>query len=233
MSRWYVCPECGKKHFGLERDLAPWTRRQGTMRRSRTWWPAHHADAEVTWHTRPRADRIARSWWREQRRPMRGMTSEERTIYVQADIPTLRRLHDKIDAAVFAAYGWPRDLTDDQILERLVALNAERTAEERAGLVRYLRPDFQAGQETAAQAHDDVDGEPADTAPAAQAKWPADLGERIRSVRDVLRDGVERTPKEIARTMRKAKAADVAYVLDAMATTGLVVRTSAGFRRAS
>jgi len=31
---------------------------------------------------------------------------------------------------VAAAYGWPADLSDDQILERLLALNLERAAEE-------------------------------------------------------------------------------------------------------
>jgi len=31
---------------------------------------------------------------------------------------------------VAAAYGWPADLTDEQILERLLALNLERAAEE-------------------------------------------------------------------------------------------------------
>jgi hypothetical protein len=38
--------------------------------------------------------------------------------------------HKKLDAAVAAAYGWPADLSDDQILERLLALNLERAAEE-------------------------------------------------------------------------------------------------------
>ena len=36
--------------------------------------------------------------------------------------------HRELDEAVFAAYGWPPDLTDDQILERLLALNLERAA---------------------------------------------------------------------------------------------------------
>lgn len=36
--------------------------------------------------------------------------------------------HKKLDAAVFAAYGWPPDLSDEQILERLLALNLERAA---------------------------------------------------------------------------------------------------------
>jgi len=34
--------------------------------------------------------------------------------------------HKKLDAAVFAAYGWPSDLSDEEILARLLALNLER-----------------------------------------------------------------------------------------------------------
>lgn len=34
--------------------------------------------------------------------------------------------HRKLDRAVFTAYGWPADLTDEQILERLLALNHQR-----------------------------------------------------------------------------------------------------------
>jgi hypothetical protein len=36
--------------------------------------------------------------------------------------------HRRLDAAVAAAYGWPADLPDDEILERLFALNQERAA---------------------------------------------------------------------------------------------------------
>jgi hypothetical protein len=34
--------------------------------------------------------------------------------------------HKRLDAAVFAAYGWKSDLTDEEILEKLLALNLER-----------------------------------------------------------------------------------------------------------
>ncbi len=40
----------------------------------------------------------------------------------------LRNLHTKLDEAVFGAYGWPADLSDDEVLERLLALNLERAA---------------------------------------------------------------------------------------------------------
>ena len=36
--------------------------------------------------------------------------------------------HRRLDAAVAAAYGWPDGLSDDEILERLFALNQERAA---------------------------------------------------------------------------------------------------------
>jgi len=35
--------------------------------------------------------------------------------------------HMKLDEAVLDAYGWPHDITDDQILERLLAMNFERS----------------------------------------------------------------------------------------------------------
>jgi hypothetical protein len=33
--------------------------------------------------------------------------------------------HAKLGAAVFAAYGWPGDLPDDELLARLLKLNLE------------------------------------------------------------------------------------------------------------
>ena len=38
----------------------------------------------------------------------------------------LAHAHSALDAAVFAACGWPADLTDAEILARLLALNLER-----------------------------------------------------------------------------------------------------------
>ena len=55
----------------------------------------------------------------------------------------VNRLHEQLDEAVAAAYGWPADLPPSEIVTRLVGLNAERAAEEQAGTVRWLRPDYQ------------------------------------------------------------------------------------------
>ena len=44
--------------------------------------------------------------------------------------PELAALHATLDAAVFAAYGWPAQLSDEEILERLLALNLERATKQ-------------------------------------------------------------------------------------------------------
>ena len=50
--------------------------------------------------------------------------------------PWLAHAHEKLDAAVAAAYGWPADLTDEQILARLLALNLERAAAEQSSATK-------------------------------------------------------------------------------------------------
>ena len=72
-----------------------------------------------------------------------ALNPKERRIHDQGLVSVLRQIHDDIDVAVAEAYGWPADLDDDALLERLVALNAERAAEEAAGHVRWLRPEYQ------------------------------------------------------------------------------------------
>jgi hypothetical protein len=36
--------------------------------------------------------------------------------------------HQTLDSAVFASYGWPDTLTDDETLERLLELNPKRAS---------------------------------------------------------------------------------------------------------
>ena len=78
----------------------------------------------------------------EKLRASEPIEGKDKDIYDQGLIGILKDLHDQIDAEVAAAYGWPADLSDEEILERLIALNRERAAEEAAGHVRWLRPDY-------------------------------------------------------------------------------------------
>ncbi|MBK6358874.1 MAG: hypothetical protein IPF39_02695 [Comamonadaceae bacterium] len=84
-----------------------------------------------------------------------ALSPKEKVLHEQGLVGVLQSLHDELDAAVLAAYGWsdlgPVPWADDAahaawteaLLERLVALNARRAAEEAAGTIRWLRPDFQ------------------------------------------------------------------------------------------
>lgn len=71
------------------------------------------------------------------------LDDKDRTTFDDGLVLIIKELHDKLDVAVAEAYGWPADLSDDEILARLVALNKERVEEEKRGLVRWLRPDYQ------------------------------------------------------------------------------------------
>ena len=80
----------------------------------------------------------------------RALTDAERDTLETGQVATLQHLHDELDVAVAAAYGWPVNLPAAEVVARVVALNRERLAEEAAGQVRWLRPDYQAPQSCAA-----------------------------------------------------------------------------------
>jgi hypothetical protein len=71
------------------------------------------------------------------------LDTQEEAVKTNGLVLILKEHHEKLDALVAEAYGWRENLSDNEILEKLVALNAARAAEERRGLVRWLRPDFQ------------------------------------------------------------------------------------------
>jgi hypothetical protein len=149
----------------------------------------------------------------EKLRTGEALNAKDKLIHTQGLVSVLKSLHDDLDAAVLAAYGWQdlqapladqtqpeaRAAAVETLLERLVALNAKRAAEESAGQVRWLRPDFQqrgagvqAGMDMSAEAEAAADSsEPAETtAPAAPAApkrpWPSGLPEQIKAVAELL-----------------------------------------------
>ena len=72
-----------------------------------------------------------------------ALTLEDEDVKHRGLVLIIKDLHEQIDRAAFEAYGWPHTLGDEEILARLVALNAERAEEEARGMVRWLRPDYQ------------------------------------------------------------------------------------------
>ena len=138
------------------------------------------------------------------------LTAKEKDIHEAGLVSVLKDIHDDIDRAVFEAYVWAdlipalvgkpgatmpsphktpeQEEAEEELLTRLVALNQERAAEERRGIVRWLRPDYQIpklGHKV--KTPEDVEQveaqlvvpAPADGRPA----WPKDEMDRISIVR--------------------------------------------------
>lgn len=148
------------------------------------------------------------------------LNAKEKVIHEHGLVAVLKTLHDELDRAVLDAYGW-NDLAalleavngnaapganstpatrdeckhalDDALLERLVALNAERAAEEQRGLVRWLRPEFQipASGEPQTRAAEQLEIDTGEevavaTKPSERRPWPATLPAQVKAVAEVL-----------------------------------------------
>lgn len=165
----------------------------------------------------------------------RALTAKEKTIHEEGLVSVLREIHDDLDRAVFAAYGWPATLSDEEILERLVALNAERAQEEAAGQVRWLRPEFQCPT-AAVPAPVQEDLALPDAAPkkarktkapakgkAVKVPWPETAREQIQALRTALAfSGGTLTSEELAERFQGAKAEAVGILLGAMEALGQI-----------
>lgn len=162
------------------------------------------------------------------------LTDKERVIHGQGLVSVLKQIHDDLDAAVFDAYGWPATLSDDEILERLVALNHERAEEEKQGLIRWLRPEFQNPQGTKAATQVSLGLETAKPAKATKGKkaakraWPKGLPARVAAVRDLLAELGEATAGDFPLHFKEVKAVQAEKLLESLAAVGVAVETTAG-----
>ena len=161
----------------------------------------------------------------------RGVLSEkDRDVHDRGQVTLIRQHHDAVDAAVAEAYGWPTDLSDEDILTRLVALNKERAAEEAKGIIRWLRPEFQAPGATAPQVNAILDlGDAPAAAPATIIPWPKTLAEQVSAVASILAASpAPQHPRDIARAFDGKRAASVTPVLDALTAIGQARRLADG-----
>jgi hypothetical protein len=172
----------------------------------------------------------------EKLRSGEALTDKERTIHEKGLVSVLKQIHDDLDAAVFEAYGWPSTLTEEEILERLVALNAERAEEEKRGLIRWLRPEFQnPGGQTATQtqlAGAGGDDEP-EAAGAKEAKpWPKDLPAQVAALREFFQGETSlRSAQEIAAEFEGAKAKDLEPFLRLLTDLGQLLEADVEGRK--
>ncbi len=153
------------------------------------------------------------------------LTAKEKLIHEQGLVSILAQLHADLDAAVAGAYGWPAGLPDEEILARLVALNAARAAEEAAGVIRWLRPEYQAPAGVAPQPQqvglEIEEAEAGESAPALRP-WPDGMAEQAAAVRAALASHAGRpvTPAEIAAAFSGAAVARIAEWLATLVALG-------------
>jgi hypothetical protein len=158
-----------------------------------------------------------------------ALTEKEQDIHERGLVSVMKHLHEQIDAAVFDAYGWPRDLSDEEVLARLVELNKERRAEEAKGLVRWLRPEYQAPAAKKIvvdeQGQLDITHVPSAVKTAHKVSWPKSLPERVTTIRGLLAEQPRPAHlEELARRFQRAPRDDVQEVLNALVALGLARR---------
>lgn len=136
------------------------------------------------------------------RRSGEMFSAEEVRLNTHGLVGILEILHDNLDTAVLQAYGWP-DLKLPQdthiLLERLVELNHQRATQEAAGIVHWLRPDFQQNNTAEEQGeldvlltHEERLGAITETTiEQKQRVWPTGMAAQIKAVAEVLKEATQ------------------------------------------
>ena len=155
----------------------------------------------------------------EKLRAGEAIEGNDKQIYKDGLIGILRQIHDEIDVSTAEAYGWPTDLSDEDILKRLVALNRERALEETKGLIRWLRPEYQNPDGSIGKAKTsemDLD----EVAVVDANAWPKALPEQMAAVREALLSAGQANVEDIRSQFKRAQTRTVKERLDTLAALG-------------
>ncbi len=74
-----------------------------------------------------RLDELRRNWLDPEGASEADLKKRTLTNLYNASPTWLANAHAVLDRAVFAAYGWPEGISDEEILKNLLALNLERS----------------------------------------------------------------------------------------------------------
>jgi hypothetical protein len=152
------------------------------------------------------------------------LTSEDKETHDQGLVSVLKQIHEDLDAAVFDAYGWPTTVSDDEIVQNIAALNAQRAREEANGLVRWIRPEWQHPEAISQQTLGLGEGlatKVAGTKTVGRIPWPKTLAEQAKAVRQAL--NTQRgtlTAEQIAERFVRGKTERVVELLEALVSLG-------------
>lgn len=188
----------------------------------------------------------------EKLRTGEDLTEKERDIHEQGLVSVLKEIHDDLDRAVFNAYGWD-DLAEilvglpgattplpdkseaqaeveEELLKRLVDLNAQRAAEEAKGHIRWLRPEYQAPERVPTQTEMVATTEATieeKSIVTAKLAWPKELQQQIKVVREHLAS-TPMTTEVLAAQFKRKPIKGVSQVLNALFDLGMVTKEESG-----
>lgn len=193
----------------------------------------------------------------EKMRSGETLTAKEKSVNDQGLVSILRELHDELDRTVFSAYGWDDLATqlvglpgattpfpakgeaqahaENELLTRLVDLNAQRAAEEARGQIRWLRPEFQNPSAATGmhQAQVEMEEDAAVTvATQGKANWPKNMREQVAAVRSALHQ-TSLSAQDIAQRFKRSPVVAVQSVLDALEDLGMVQEEEGQYRAAT
>jgi type II restriction/modification system DNA methylase subunit YeeA len=95
-------------------------------------WPPgeeleNDARVEAIAEAAKRLDELRRNWLNPEGASEAELKKRKLTNLYNQRPTWLANAHARLDAAVYAAYGWPEDLPDEEVLKNLLALNLERS----------------------------------------------------------------------------------------------------------
>lgn len=148
-----------------------------------------------------------------------ALSDAERDVYDRGLAAMIEQRLSIINTMVASAYNLEADLPAEEILTALVELNRTRAAEEAAGLIRYVRPAFQAPA-YAAPTPQLLDLRL--PAPARQLiTWPSNLAEQVTAVANVLSAAtLPLRANDVAGAFKGKRSSTVVPVLEALAAMG-------------
>jgi hypothetical protein len=157
----------------------------------------------------------------EKLRSNEALNDRDQVVYEQGLILILRQIHDELDARVSEAYGWPTTLSDEEVLDFLVTLNAQRAEEERTGLVRWLRTEYQRPEGVAAGFGEGFEKIVTPAKKEAKLVWPKTIPEQARAIRQALTSQIGAvTPRQLAKSFSRANVDRVEELLQTLVSLG-------------
>jgi SAM-dependent methyltransferase len=150
------------------------------------------------------------------------LTPKEQVTNQQGLASVVLTLHQQLDMEVATAYGWAADLSEAALLTKLVHLNQQRAAEEEAGVVHYLRPNYQApGQQQVVLVLSATTTSV--TTSTVLPPWPKALAEQMQAVRAVVQQAMTPlTAAQVAACFQRTRPEKVRPLLDTLTALALV-----------